>query len=559
MNKAVAIIVALLATRLLPAAPSSEWKDAKGATFRGEPVEALGPLAVFRTGAVSSKFLPMRTLPPEDCVRFYQAVAGRAPRAERWSDAQGEATRELVGRLNRTDRGSVQPVDFTQLPEPELIIAFFVGQRTSGAWHLFDNLSPFVARVQRVYPGRVATVVMSTRPGQGESRGLPPGRSWFLVDPKKQLGLKVLSRYGAGEEVVMILMTRDGVPLYGSAASTVFDVMKFVDGAADVLWQLNPANPRNALDRAHYLRVVRPIQHAQGRAEPQLLAEPFRLEALRQRGITRIEATLLVQADGRVADVALKPGSDVPAPLGAPIAEALRRNAFFMPAIEQGAPVAAPFEYALKLAAPDPQLAAEAAWVQGEARIDVPIASWLVLKSVKVPEQVFSTVDRVGEDGTVMLKAVTAGSSNKISTASQMNAFNTDWFTEAGAASVRPVAGDKQEIDGNKLVWKKVTPDHGLVDFLGNSGNLDYCIGYAWTEFDVAEDTDGWLGIGSDDGLKVWLNGELVNDRWIRRTSRLDDDVVPLKLKKGKNQILIKIQNAMGLWSFTCRLRVRGK
>ena len=27
------------------------------------------------------------------------------------------------------------------LPEPELIIAFFVGQRTSGAWHLFDNLS----------------------------------------------------------------------------------------------------------------------------------------------------------------------------------------------------------------------------------------------------------------------------------------------------------------------------------------------------------------------------------------------------------------------------------
>ena len=70
-------------------------------------------------------------------------------------------------------------------------------------------------------------------------------------------------------------------------------------------------------------------------------------------------------------------------------------------------------------------------------------------------------------------------------------------------------------------------------------------------------ETDAWLGIGSDDGLKVWVNGVLVNDRWVRRTSRLDDDVVPFRLRAGKNQLLIKIQNVTGLWSFTCRLRVR--
>ena len=34
-------------------------------------------------------------------------------------------------------------------------------------------------------------------------------------------------------------------------------------------------------------------------------------------------------------------------------------------------------------------------------------------------------------------------------------------------------------------------------------------------------------------------------------------DVVPLKLKKGKNQFLIKIQNVKGIWSFTTRLRTR--
>ena len=94
----------------------------------------------------------------------------------------------------------------------------------------------------------------------------------------------------------------------------------------------------------------------------------------------------------------------------------------------------------------------------------------------------------------------------------------------------------------------------------GKQGRLPlHCVGYAWTEVEAPDETDAWLGIGSDDGLKVWLNGELVNDQWVARTSRLDDDVVPLRLKKGKNRFLIKIQNVKGLWSFTCRLRVRGK
>ena len=53
------------------ASPMQEWKDAKGATFKGEPIEVMGPMVLFRTGAISSKFLPMRVLSPEDCVRFH--------------------------------------------------------------------------------------------------------------------------------------------------------------------------------------------------------------------------------------------------------------------------------------------------------------------------------------------------------------------------------------------------------------------------------------------------------------------------------------------------------
>ena len=89
--------------------------------------------------------------------------------------------------------------------------------------------------------------------------------------------------------------------------------------------------------------------------------------------------------------------------------------------------------------------------------------------------------------------------------------------------------------------------------------NLDYSVGYAWAEWESPADLDAWLGIGSDDGLKIWLNGALVHDKWIRRMSRIDDDVVPMHLTKGRNQILIKIQNAEGDWSFVYRLRTRGR
>lgn len=541
-------------------AAAPEWKDAKGATFRGDPVEVVGPMALFRTGSVSTRFVPTRAMSPEDCVRFHQAIAGRAPRAERWSEAKGEATADLAGKLKRSDNRELKPIDFAQTPEPEMIIAVFIGKREGSVNHLLDNLAPFVSRVRRVYPGRVEAVILPSRQANMDSRWLP-ARSWLVADPAKVGGIKLMLRFAPAQGMSFVLMTREGSPLFGHAVEEVFDVMKFVDGASDFLWELNPANPRTARDRAHYLRAVRPVQFAEGAAEPALLIDPLRVDALRARGVGRVEARFEIGADGAPTAVTIDPASGLPPQLTPLLAEALRRNALFAPAIAQGRPVAGSHAYALTVPPLDPQLAADAAWVNGEARRAIPFKSWLVLKPIRVPEQVFTSVDRVGPDGVVMLKAVTAGKAGSVSTASQMNAFNDDWFsTTGGAGMVRPVAGQKQEVDGTKLTWKAMTPRDGLVDFLGNASynSHDYCVGYAWTEIDVPEETDAWLGIGSDDGLKVWLNGELVNDKWIQRTSRLDDDVVAVRLRKGLNQFLIKIQNAKGLWSFTARLRTRG-
>ena len=65
------LLFALLAALPAPAlAKTSAWKDAAGATFKGEPTEVIGPFAIFRTSGGSGRRVLLRALSPEDCRRF---------------------------------------------------------------------------------------------------------------------------------------------------------------------------------------------------------------------------------------------------------------------------------------------------------------------------------------------------------------------------------------------------------------------------------------------------------------------------------------------------------
>ena len=54
------------------------------------------------------------------------------------------------------------------------------------------------------------------------------------------------------------------------------------------------------------------------------------------------------------------------------------------------------------------------------------------------------------------------------------------------------------------------------------------------------------LSIGSDDGVKVWLNGKLVHANKARRGAVRGEDKVPARLQKGFNLLLFKIDNVIG-------------
>ena len=59
--------------------------------------------------------------------------------------------------------------------------------------------------------------------------------------------------------------------------------------------------------------------------------------------------------------------------------------------------------------------------------------------------------------------------------------------------------------------------------------------------------------VGSDDGVKLWFNGEEVLRKPEVRGLNPFDDIVKLELKQGLNHLLVKIPNAGGAWAFEMR------
>jgi hypothetical protein len=58
------------------------------------------------------------------------------------------------------------------------------------------------------------------------------------------------------------------------------------------------------------------------------------------------------------------------------------------------------------------------------------------------------------------------------------------------------------------------------------------------------------VGLGSDDSLRVWLNGELVHDRDVGRGLVPGEDQLALQLRAGANHLLVKVVNRAGSFAF---------
>ncbi len=110
--------------------------------------------------------------------------------------------------------------------------------------------------------------------------------------------------------------------------------------------------------------------------------------------------------------------------------------------------------------------------------------------------------------------------------------------------------------DGERVTWKKyirtVKPGDDLtgeffVDFDEVfSKRVNDTIVYGFTYIDSPEDMDATFAFGTDDGVKMWLNGEEIYFLNIGRPYSAKSDHVAVKLKKGTNTLLVKVHQGGG-------------
>jgi serine/threonine protein kinase len=103
---------------------------------------------------------------------------------------------------------------------------------------------------------------------------------------------------------------------------------------------------------------------------------------------------------------------------------------------------------------------------------------------------------------------------------------------------------------GKTIRWKEFPAFQlGAIVNLRLFDENDFACVYLFHTFDVAEAIELPVGLGSDDTLTVWLNGEQLLAKKLHRGVVPDEDHVVLACKRGRNELLLKIVNHNGAWA----------
>lgn len=130
--------------------------------------------------------------------------------------------------------------------------------------------------------------------------------------------------------------------------------------------------------------------------------------------------------------------------------------------------------------------------------------------------------------------------------------FYTDLLADYGSEGT---VSDLGLPDGTKE-FGKIQAEDNLVDFGARFPGKNYAVAYATLSFE-SNGGERFFRMGSDDGLRVWINGKMVVDDHAHRAINPNSNSFRAILKKGTNRILVKVCQATGEWGFTFRETTR--
>ncbi|MBN1342575.1 MAG: HEAT repeat domain-containing protein [Phycisphaerae bacterium] len=136
----------------------------------------------------------------------------------------------------------------------------------------------------------------------------------------------------------------------------------------------------------------------------------------------------------------------------------------------------------------------------------------------------------------------------------EWSAFDKTFFPE------KEIDLAKTYKDGDReLKWKPVVTasPEGRVDLRASIQPDQSVAAYGYAEVTSDQDQDVLFCTGSDDGMKLWVNGKVVFAKNEPRGLAVDMDTIPARLQKGVNKILIKVLNGGGGWEFCARVTTK--
>ena len=112
------------------------------------------------------------------------------------------------------------------------------------------------------------------------------------------------------------------------------------------------------------------------------------------------------------------------------------------------------------------------------------------------------------------------------------------------------------ETEWGNVTWERhqdYNENDGFMDFAERFDGEEWKVAYASTTVHSPEAREVELRIGSDDDIKVWVNGIDVLTHQVARPAEPDQDRVHVSLQQGVNQILVKVCNRELDWGFYLR------
>jgi hypothetical protein len=344
----VATLAAACGILSVASAKTERWTNAKGESFDAAPADIIGPWALFD----DSTLLPLNLLSPEDCVRFYKGLLDRPARAANWKDAKSEISYEVYGRLQHYTGNNLVGDNEEGRPEPEFYMVFYTYNDKVQSWDELSRSTPALySKLIADYPGLVQGVVFG-HPEEDMQDFMDVAANtkgeWMFAQFHWEVQMRLLQHLMPTNLYGIVVMTRDGIPLFGPESQTDEQVKSIFEKFNGMLQHARPEDMKGWGARAYYFKNVQPVAFANGKSDPLLIGNPLDEAKLRQMKVFKINATFQVAADGKVTSVEVDPEGLQPGMVDM-FTKGFKRGCLFVAAVDHGKFVDGTYKYHMEV------------------------------------------------------------------------------------------------------------------------------------------------------------------------------------------------------------------